>query len=397
MPINKYLNNCLCCLSKVNSCLNLGKNPLANEFTTDKVNEAYPLELMVCTECWHTQLHYIVDPEILFKNYKYISGTTQTGLEYFKNNADFVNAHFDKPGNVLDIACNDGSQLNYFKKLGWDTYGVDPAENLHEVSTSQGHTVICDFWTPDSAMLVPNMDVILAQNVFAHTEHVDSFLQACKIVMKDSSILFIQTSQKNMIINSEFDTIYHEHISFFNTLSMKTLVERNGLFLVGIHEVSIHGTSYIFEIRLHEQTGSNVYDHICNERDKGMYSGQLYKQFELNAIKISKNLKETIEDYRSKGYKCIGFGASAKGQTVLCYSEIDLDYIIDENPLKIGLFSPKMNIPIVSFKHFSEDTSEKYLVVILAWNFADEIISKINSLNKNVVIIKNYFPKIVIV
>ena len=131
-----------------------------------------------------------------------------------------------------------------------------------------------------------------------------------------------------------------------------------------------------------------------NENFKGIYSQELYNTFSLNANKNAKKLKEKIEDYRSKGYKCIGYGAAAKGQTILCYAEIDLDYIIEENFLKIGLFSPKMNIPIVDSNHFINDQSENYLVVILAWNFADEIIHKIKSTNKNVIIIKSYFPEI---
>ena len=189
-----------------------------------------------------------VAPEILFKNYKYVSGTSQTGKDFFKWNADFIHNYVGRPGKILDIACNDGTQLDFFKELGWETYGVDPATNLVPIALKNGHNVICDFWNEHISKKLPIIDVITAQNVFAHTQYVDEFLQACKLVMDDNTSLFIQTSQKNMIINNEFDTTYHEHISFYNTKSMKTLVERNGLFLNRVLEAEIHGNSYIFEI-----------------------------------------------------------------------------------------------------------------------------------------------------
>jgi len=393
----KTINNCLCCLSPNKSLLNLGNIPLANDFNKTKQSECFPLELMVCSNCYHCQLHCVVNPEILFKNYKYISGTSNTGLTFFKQNSEFITNYVNHIGKILDIACNDGSQLNYFKELGWKTYGVDPAINLLDISKKNGHEIICDFWNKSVASKLPIMDVITAQNVFAHTEYVDEFLQACKLIMNKNSFLFIQTSQKNMILNSEFDTIYHEHISFFNIKSMDILVKRNGLYLNKIHEADIHGTSYVFEIKTNLSDQSFIENYISEEESKGMYSDKLYNTFSLNAKLISKNLKDKIEEFRTKGYKCIGYGAAAKGQTVLCYAEIDLDYIIDENPLKIGLFSPKMNIPIKSFEYFKEDTSSKFLIVILAWNFADEIISKIkNTEHTNYTIIKSYFPELII-
>lgn len=390
----KYIDNCLCCLSKNNSLLNLNDIPLANDFNETKQSENYPLELMVCPNCYHCQLHFIVDPEILFKNYKYVSGTSQTGLDFFKQNAEFINQKYklSTKNKVLDIACNDGSQLDFFKELGWDTYGVDPAENLQSISLGKGHNVFCDFWNKNLAKKLPKMDIIIAQNVFAHTEYVDDFLQSCKLVMDNTSTLIIQTSQKNMILNGEFDTIYHEHISFFNTFSMDTLVSRNGLVLNHVSEASIHGISYIFEIKLTKGLDYNVQDFIKTE--DYLYKPELYNIFSLNADKTVNSLKEEIEKYRNIGYKCIGFGAAAKAQTVLCYGNIDLDYIIDENPLKIGLYSPKMNIPIKSFDYFKNESSSKILIIILAWNFADEIVSKINSLNFKDIVKISYFPKL---
>ena len=139
-PIQK----CLCCNSFNELLMDLGYQPLANDFHQKNiVCDNYPLKLMVCPNCCHCQLSHSVDPEILFKNYKYVSGTSETGLIFFKENAEFMVKYKNLTcGKVLDIACNDGSQLNYFKELGWETYGVDPAENICPIAKANGHNII---------------------------------------------------------------------------------------------------------------------------------------------------------------------------------------------------------------------------------------------------------------
>ena len=413
------LIKCLCCKTENNLFLDLGLQPLANNYhEKDEHCDVYPLKLKYCPNCFHCQLSHAVNPELLFKTYKYVSGTSQTGMTFFKDNAKMIDDYYNSRNKdniftgvltkkVLDIASNDGSQLDCFKSLGWTTYGVDPATNLVPISVKKGHNVVCDFWNETVANQLPIMDVITAQNVFAHTQYLDEFLQACKIIMNDNTLLFIQTSQKNMIVNNEFDTTYHEHISFYNTKSMKTLVERNGLFLNRVLEAEIHGHSYIFEISKVSNLETNVIvdKYLKDEEEKGIYNEQTYHEFNEKTQVIVANLKQEISDFKANGYKCIGFGAAAKGQTVLCYGEIGLDYIIDENPLKIGLFSPKMDIPIVSIDHFINDTNilendneNKYVILILAWNFATEIKEKIrkNKGDKKCVVLEAYFPEIVI-
>ena len=398
------LVSCLCCKTENKLFLDLELQPLANNYHEENENcDVYPLKLKYCPNCFHCQLSHAVNPELLFKTYKYVSGTSQTGMNFFKENAKMIDDYYNiTTGNkkVLDIASNDGSQLDCFKELGWTTYGVDPATNLVPISIQKGHNVICDFWNENVAKQLPIMDVITAQNVFAHTQYLDEFLEACKIIMNDKTLLFIQTSQKNMIINNEFDTTYHEHISFYNTKSMKTLVERNGIFLNRVLEAEIHGNSYIFEISKISNSESKyiVENYLKDETDKGIYNEETYHNFNVKTQIIVANLKQEIESFRENGYKCIGFGAAAKGQTVLCYGEIALDYIIDENPLKIGLFSPKMDIPIVSIDHFINENESKYVILILAWNFSTEIKEKIRKYkgDKKCVVLEAYFPEIVI-
>jgi hypothetical protein len=198
-----------------------------------------------------------------------------------------------------------------------------------------------------------------------------------------------------MVPNDEFDTIYHEHISFFNVKSMRALAERAGLYLIDAIKTSIHGTSYVFVLgkRNHQQRVNNIID---METVAGLYTDDTYARWAANTLRLIDELKVFVELYRSKGYVIGGYGAAAKGNTLLNSSRIQLDFIIDDNPLKQGKLSPGMHIPVVSIDHL--DTlvpDQKVLFVPLAWNFFDEIRRKIkarrNSANDKYL---KYFPKV---
>ena len=210
----KELNECLCCGSeKLKLVLDLNEQPLANSFkkTAEEDEPTFPLRLNICEECTHLQLSHAVNPDLLFKNYLYVSGTSQTLRDYFDWFAKRTLEYFEMPPQtVLDIACNDGSQLNSFQALGLKTYGIDPAENLHVLSNAN-HEVVCDYFKEKYVYHYKNknLDIITAQNVFAHNDYPLDFLLQCKEIMHDKSRLFIQTSQADMIKNNEFDTIYH--------------------------------------------------------------------------------------------------------------------------------------------------------------------------------------------
>lgn len=243
------LTECLACGSEhLIPVLDLGKQPLANSYKDSKieVQEEFPLAINRCQECYHVQLTHAVNPELLFKNYLYVSGTSETMREHFQWFADASMEIFQKYNNrgatdVLDIGCNDGSQLDQFKNLGLKTYGIDPATNLHERS-SKNHTVWNEYFNMDFYIRNPfKFDIITAQNVFAHNYDPIAFLQVIRNMMDDETLLFIQTSQADMIKNNEFDTIYHEHISFYNVKSMNELCSRMGLYLIDVSKCPLHG------------------------------------------------------------------------------------------------------------------------------------------------------------
>lgn len=377
---------CKCCNNIMVELLNLGYQPLANNYHTYlDYPDYYPLVSLYCKNCFHVQLSCTVDPNILFSNYLYVSGTSKTGLNYFR---EFSKKTFNENTKyILDIACNDGSQLDTFKELNNKciTVGVDPAENLYSISSKKGHDIYIGFFESICDNILekyPRFDIIIAQNVFAHVDKPREFLEKCKLFMDDNSDLYIQTSQANMIINGEFDTIYHEHISFFNTNSMRVLCDTVGLFLYRVEIVGIHGGSYLFHIKLNEQFDNNynVSDMLLTEISNRLYDDVIYNEYRLKCQLYRAEFESTILRSQLNGYDIIGFGSTAKFNTVLNYTfhnkNSPISYIIDENILKCGLLTPGCNIPIRNIDSLKTIT-EHTLIIISAWNFSKEIKGKI--------------------
>ena len=393
-----YLNKCLCCNSEnLTTVLELHDQPLANSYVSD-IDEPelyYPLALNYCNECTHLQLSHGVNPDLLFKNYLYVSGTTQTLRDYFDKFVEIVTDAMPVKGRykVLDIACNDGSQLDAFKNKGHQTYGIDPAENLHELS-SANHTVICDYFNEESVARLgaDRYDVIIAQNVFAHNTYPKEFLRVCQDRLSDTGRLFIQTSQADMVEYGQFDTIYHEHISFFNIRSMGTLATQSGMYLENVFKTDIHGNSYVF-VLTKDPSCNNTQSLIDNEPKQTL---EVINKFAQTAV----NVVTALQDELNSCTDCllVGYGAAAKGNTLLNFGQIDLDYIVDDNPLKQGLHTPGRKIKIVSLDDMIKIAGDKPVVWIpLSWNFFKEIRERIkNKYHKPTMFIK-YFPNLQVI
>lgn len=398
MTQSKLLTQCLCCGSeKLELVLNLGQQPLANSFilTTAEFELTFPLVLNRCADCSHLQLSHAVDPNLLFKNYLYVSGTSQTLRDYFDWFAKEALTYCPAAVSVLDIACNDGSQLNSFKALGLKTYGIDPAENLYSIS-SPNHEVICDYFNHEHvAHYLNRVDIITAQNVFAHNSYPLEFLEQCRDIMHKDSVLLIQTSQADMIKNNEFDTIYHEHLSFFCANSMNELSKRAGLNLIDIRKTPIHGNSYVFVFSRTQSAKDNVAAILEQERQLGLQDRNTYQEYATKCQQVVKDLTETIKQYRSNGYVVAGYGAAAKGMTLLNFGRIHLDFVIDDNPLKQGRYTPGTHDPVVGIDVLDNYAESKIAFVPLAWNFFDEICQKIkNKRTSTDDVFIRYFPSI---
>lgn len=392
------LVECLACGgTDLELTLNLNNQPLANSFQSEPgTNQSYPLAVNRCTACCHLQLTHIVDPEIIYKDYAYVSGTSQTYLDYMRWFARWCREYSDHwRGHVLDIGCNDGSQLDAFASLGFNTYGVDPAENLHETSKAKGHKVVCGFWNKKSIEKLKHdqFDIIVAQNAFAHNPDPVKYLKLLEPLMGKKSLFFIQTSQADMVRNGEFDTIYHEHVNFYCINSMYELARRAGMYLVDVIKTPIHGTSYVFVLSTHNLRPKHVKNLLAMEAD--LMEPATYKKWADKTAHIKDEFIKICKEYVIDGYKLVGYGAAAKGMTLLNYVDVKLDCIIDDNPLKQGSYSPGKDIPVVSIEHLKEYQTDKILFIPLAWNVYKEIKDKIltNRVNNKDRFLR-YFPEV---
>ena len=388
------LKNCLACNSKnLRQVLDLNLQPLANSYLSNKhlKEKKYPLKVNACLNCNHLQLSIAVNPKKIYQNYDYVSGTTDTYKKFMKKFFRFCIQSNKKKflyKNILDIGCNDGSQLDVFKSNNFKTYGVDPAKNIFKIS-SKKHNVICDFFNKKVVAKINNkFDFIISQNSFAHNPKPIEFLKNAKELMHEKSLLIIQTSQADMCRNLEFDTIYHEHINFFNINSMNKLIQRSKLKLDNVVKDPIHGSSYLFVIKRYSDQ-KKIYKLLKKEK---FLNFKYYKNWGKRCKETVKKIKYKIDNISKKNI-IIGYGAAAKANTFLNFSKVKFEIIIDDNKLKQNKFCPGSKIPIKSL-NFIKNYKKNIYIVPLAWNFYKEIKKRVISVrkkNKDKFIV--FFPK----
>jgi SAM-dependent methyltransferase len=378
--IMQVLDECLACGNdRLEEVVDLGDQPLANSFTDlpNEILERFPLRLNFCSVCTHLQLSHCVNRNEIFDEYIYVSGTTETLRQDFRSFAlEMTEKH--GVGRVLDIACNDGSQLDAFAELGWQTIGIDPAKNLFEIS-SKKHEVHCEYLSEKHVGL-GEFDLVVAQNVLAHTDDPLGFL---RIASKLGNNIYVQTSQAMMIFDNQFDTIYHEHLSFFSENSMRALSERAGLVLSGVSIRKIHGGSFLFHI-----TKSGLQIEPTN-----IVTNEVVKAFTVKTKRILLELTLAIESISKEGIPIVGYGAAAKGMTVLNSSGAILDVIIDDSSFKQGKYAPGSGTLVAPIDKLL-DMPETICLIPLAWNFADEILSRVKNVYHGEVRLLRYFPEV---
>lgn len=406
MP-SRPLSRCLACNhDKLQLFLDLGKQPLANSFhRADETPSFYPLAVQHCKACYHVQLTEAVDPSELFSNYLYVSGTTKTLLDYFETFVVQIESKFPgKKLHVLDIACNDGSLLERFRAHGHDVMGVDPARNLLPLTAAKNIPVVCDFWNEECSVKLAQQlnqsgqrkfDVVIAMNVLAHVADPLSFLSGVRHVLAPDGIAVIQTSQSEMIRNAEFDTIYHEHHSFFNVKSFSQLAQRAGFTLSDVAKAPVHGTSYVWYITAGQQsTKDSVAQLLADESACGYFTGETYVRFAEHASRLASQVNEIVREHRAKGYVVVGYGAAAKANTFLNFARTPLDFLIDDNPMKVDLLSPGMKFAVKATEHLQQ-LDKPVLFLILAWNFYAEVVKRIRKQNASTTNkYFSYFPEV---
>lgn len=372
------LNRCLCCNNEVVPLIDFGPQPLVNTYS---VTDKYPLSINRCVSCCHLQLNEYVDPAILFTDYAYQSGTGEIAKQFFTSFAKTALTYYHDAFDVLEIASNDGSQLDAFKTKGLVTYGIDPAENLNEIARRKGHGITTGFFEDLRPVIRQRFDILVAQNVLGHTPRPLEFLKTCAVTMHDQSRLFIATSQANMIVNGEIGTVYHEHVSYFNAHSMMKLAERAGLVVLDILTPYIHGTSYVFVMGKTGKPSSQVTDRLDFEFMTGRMSAPLYSWWVKHVQAKIKRLKVLITDYMENGFYTVGVSAAAKGLSMLNMAGVKLDGIFDNTPTKF--YKEANGMRIYPFDMISEIKKDKVLFVILAHNIATELRSNAVKLRNN--------------
>lgn len=394
----KENKNCLVCTTPIqHQYLNLTDQPLANSYHHGEKLSKYPLELSVCTNCWHSQLTVSVDPTEMFDHYLYISDTSRTLTEYFKNVTNYIVDKMPQAKSVLEIACNSGLLLEMFQSKGLLCYGIDPAKNIRTLSQARNLNVYVDYWNNIFAEnfknTVGSIDLILAFHVLPHVPDPNEFISSCLTVLNENGTIFLQTSQCDMFLNNEFDVVYHEHSSYFTASSIRELARRHNLYVSSIIKTDIHGKSFLFSFTRSVCDESQLNMLIADELSQGMYSIKRYSEFAQKAEQTKTILTSKLNYYREHGYTLIGYGAAAKGNTLLNYLNYKLDYIIDDNNMKWGYLTPGMNIPIHGI-NLLDQPFEKICFIPLAWNFYSEIKERIQQVrNTDGDIFIKYFPE----
>lgn len=379
----REIAHCRCCASAdLITYLDLGEQPLANSYHRGEELPRYPLKLALCGECFHSQLTVVVDPATLFTEYLYVSGTTSTLRAHFRGLAadTLARVGHDRPA-VLDIACNDGTLLECFREAQARVVGVDPAVNLRRLTAEKGIDVVAGFWSADVAAALDRVDIITATNVFAHVDDVQGFLSACRVCLRAGGLVALEFPYcRRMILENEFDTIYHEHLSYFLLGPVVMLAARLGFQVEDLSFWPIHGGSVRLILRDRPgQPGPAVAAALAHERADGFDTIAPYRQFARRVERNRERLHELIDELNRHQKRLVGYGASAKGNTMLNYCQLSLPYIVDDNPMKWGWLTPGRNIPIRSPDSLADEPGTLHLL-LLAWNFAAEILRRVQKI-----------------
>jgi hypothetical protein len=378
--------------NKLEPFLLLGDQPLANSFLKSpeefREEEKYPLNVYRCKECSLIQLLDVIAPEVLFRDYIYVTGTSDTIARHNLSYADAVVSSLELGDKdlVVEIASNDGSLLSCFREHGVRTLGIEPARNIAAMARKNGIDTIDEFFSAELAHKVRSdhgaASAVVANNVLAHVDNTQDFLAGCReLIDTDGRVITEFPYLGELLDKMEYDTVYHEHLCYFSVIALMRLYEPVGLVIMHIDRVPVHGGSLrVYAARKsgrypdHDQA---VKDMAESERSKGYHTAEPYDRLARAVQANRESLLALLRSLKSEGKTIAAYGAPAKGNTLLNYCGIDtdlVDYVVDKNPLKVGLYTPGTHIPVKPVSTL-ENAAPDYLL-ILAWNFADEIMQQ---------------------
>ncbi|MBE9218175.1 class I SAM-dependent methyltransferase [Dolichospermum flos-aquae] len=394
-------NNCRFCHNPLqHTFIDLGKSPIANDYlTSEQLNQKekfYPLHTYVCEECLLVQLEEFESPDHIFGDgdYAYFSSYSESWLAHVKAYTDLMveKFGFNNHSQVIEIASNDGYLLQYFQEKGIPVLGIEPAANTAEVAIAKGIPSLTKFFGIQTAreLVAANQqaDLLLGNNVLAHVPNINDFVAGMKIVLKPNGILTMEFPHLLQLIeHNQFDTIYHEHFSYLSFLSVEQIFAAHNLTLFDVEELPTHGGSLRIYGKHDHAAFPIISERVTQLKAKEISAGlnrlETYIFFEEKVKDTKSKLLKFLLTAKAEGKSIVGYGAPAKGNTLLNYCGVDkdlIDYTVDRNPHKQGLFLPGTHIPILHPEKIRE-TKPDYLL-ILPWNLKDEVMQQMSFISE---------------
>ena len=393
--------SCRMCDSKsLKKAMSLSPTPPGNDFLSKDelhhVEDKYPLDLYFCNKCFHIQLGHVVKPEILYqKNYSYVSATSQHFIDHLEQYSKDMISRFGLQVNdlVVDVGSNDGTCLSFFRESGMKVIGIDPAGDIAEKASENGIQTIADFFGYDLAVELRNKygaaKYITSHNACAHIDNLLDVFKGVEFWLDQNGVFVLEVGYfVDVFSNTWFDTIYHEHLDYHTVAPFEKLFARAGMELISVQRISPQGGS----IRLMAQKlggsfnkDNSVGDLIKLECKMGLNKIETLYEFDNKIRDVNDKLKILIDSLKAEGKTIVGFGAPTKATTLMAHFGIDenvLDFIVDDNPLKQGLYTPTSHIPVLPAKaiyYYRPD-----YVLILAWNFASPIMEMHKEYSDNI-------------
>jgi SAM-dependent methyltransferase len=390
MPKSVTENVCRSCGSKhLETFLDLGETPLADRLLTDadlgKTELTFPLRVAFCKDCSLVQITETVSPEILFADaYPYFSSFSPALLKHSRENVlELIEQRSLGPNSfVVELASNDGYLLKNYVEAGIPVLGIDPAEGPAQAARKIGVPTRCAFFSRELAEMLRSdgirADVIHANNVLAHVSDTNGFVAAIARLLKDDGVAVIEAPYiESLIEHCEFDTIYHEHLCYFSVGALDKLFRRHGLYLNEVKHLSIHGGSLRLYVEPQPRVGSSVKAQLAREKVRGLDSIEYFRDFSGKVDALKRNLSALLRRLKSEQASIAAYAAAAKGATLINTVGIGrdlVDFVVDRNVHKQGKYMPGQHLPIRATEALLE--AQPDYVLLLAWNFADEILEQ---------------------
>jgi SAM-dependent methyltransferase len=367
--------------------------PMANTYVEkeqlNKMEPFYPLHAYVCQNCFLVQLEEFESPGDIFSDYQYFSSYSETLLQHAKEYSEMMIERFglNEENFVTEIASNDGYLLNNFVEKDIPVLGIDPAKNVAEVARERGVPSLVRFFGKELAKGIrregKRSDLIIANNVLAHVPDLNGFVEGMKILLKPEGVITVEFPHLQQLLeDNEFDTIYHEHFSYYSFTTAEKIFAHHGLTLFDVDEIPIHGGTLRIYAKHENDSSKNITDDViklrAREKDLGYTTLDVYTQFKTKVMETKRDILEFAIRAKREGKQIAGYGAPAKGNTLLNYCGIKtdfIDYTVDISPHKQGYYLPGTHIPIYEPDKIAE-TKPDY-IFILPWNIKEEIMNQL--------------------